>query len=126
MDDVLAFAQRALYDDMSQFVKLYAHAAPADIETAGETNGAPGASAEAEDDKYEAPRLKYTQLKLAPPSRGARTRARRFPLVGRGAQFGTGNAPARRGRRRPLRGRARSPRSARGPLDLWPKSAASP
>ena len=41
MDDVLAFAQRALYDDMSQFVKLYTHAAPSVIKTAGETNGAP-------------------------------------------------------------------------------------
>jgi hypothetical protein len=64
MDDVLAFAQRALYDYMSQFVKLYTHAAPSVIETAGETNGAPGASVESEGDKYEAPRLKYTQLKL--------------------------------------------------------------
>jgi hypothetical protein len=77
---VLAFAQRALYDDMPQFVKLYAHAAPAAIETTGETNGAPGASAEAEDDKYEATRLKYTQRKLDPAagaSAGASSKQRR-------------------------------------------------
>jgi hypothetical protein len=64
MDDVLAFAERALYDDISQFVKLYTHVVPSAIETVGETNGAPGVRAEDEGDKYEALRLKYTQLKV--------------------------------------------------------------
>jgi hypothetical protein len=53
MDDVLAFARRAFYADMSQFVKLYSHAVPSSIETAGETKGATGASTEDEGDKYE-------------------------------------------------------------------------
>jgi hypothetical protein len=43
---------------------------PIRLETAGETKGAPGASAKAEGDKYPALRQKYTQLKLDHAARG--------------------------------------------------------
>ena len=57
---------------MSQFVKLYSHTAPSSIETADETKGASGASAEAEGDKYEVLKQKYTQLRLDHTDRGKR------------------------------------------------------
>jgi len=41
MDNVLAIAQKALYDDMSQFLKRYAHAEPPTIERAVETGVTP-------------------------------------------------------------------------------------
>jgi hypothetical protein len=113
MDDVFSFAQRALYDDMSQFVKLYTHAAPSTTETADETNGSSGPSTESEGDKYEALRLKYTPSRGGANAEGASASAT-VPALGTRNTIGVGSAPARRGRRRPLRGRARSPRSARG------------
>jgi hypothetical protein len=72
MNDVLATAQRALYADMSQYVKLYANAPPSAIETAGERKVAPAAVAEAEGDKYDALLLKYTQLRVDHTARGKR------------------------------------------------------
>jgi len=72
MDDVLATAQRALYEDMSQYVKLYTHDPPAVLDTTGESKGAPGAGAEAEGDKYEALMLKYTELRRDHTARGKR------------------------------------------------------
>ena len=72
MNDVLATAQRALYDDMSQYVKLYANAPPSVIETAGERKVAPTAVAEVEGDKYDALLLKYTQLRVDHTARGKR------------------------------------------------------
>jgi hypothetical protein len=70
MNDVLATAQRALYADMSQYVKLYANAPPSAIETAGERKVAPAAVAEAEGDKHDALLLKYTQLRVDHTVRG--------------------------------------------------------
>jgi hypothetical protein len=55
---------------MSQFVKLYSHAVLTVIETADETGGAPGASAETEGDKYERLKQKYDQLNLDHVTRG--------------------------------------------------------
>jgi hypothetical protein len=72
MNDVLATAQRALYADMSQYVKLYASAPPSAIETAGESKVAPAAVAEAEGDKYDALLLRYTQLRADHTARGKR------------------------------------------------------
>jgi hypothetical protein len=72
MNDVLATAQRALYADMSQYVKLYANAPPSAIKTAGERKVAPTAVAEAEGDKYDALLLKYTQLRVDHTARGKR------------------------------------------------------
>jgi hypothetical protein len=72
MNDVLATAQRALYDDMSQYVKLYANAPPSAIKTAGERKVTPTAVAEAEGDKYDALLLKYTQLRVDHTARGKR------------------------------------------------------
>jgi len=41
MHDVLAFAQKMLYEDMSNYLKLLSHVAPAAADKVGDTGGAP-------------------------------------------------------------------------------------